>query len=608
MATSGVVVTTKWKGNNGDRYLYFTWSRASYDTAAQTTTINWNLSSLGSYGGYIMAGPFEVVIDGSQVYYDNSRIKLYSNQQLKSGTTVIKHNVDGSKNFTVIVRCALYSSAINHSGSGTFELPTIGRPSIVSAPNFTDEDNPTITYSNPVGTAATSLDACISFTGAKDDVPYRAIPLTGTTYTFTLSGSERETLRSGTQGANERKVLFYVRCKLGEQFFYSTKEVVFSVINAKPTITTNVEDINAATIALTGDNKTLIRFQSTAQATMEATAYKNATITSQKIEYSGSGNTNTRAITQTFPNVEGNVFTFTATDSRNNTITKTTVLQMVDYIKPTANPDVSELMTPEGVYTLKCSGNYYNDTFGFTDAAVANTLDYAYRYKLQDEEFGEWIAATPTIEGNTYSVDVELTGLDYRAKYVFQCRVIDKLNTVVSSDVIVKSLPVFHWGEEDFVFEVPVEFRAGFSQNESTVVASGSWVPTLSNSEAVASYNVRSGWYQQTGSVITIGWQIKATIKNGYSSDTIAIEGAPFMPDFSAFGGGLLHNCAFAAGFNFEGWVIGSDGVITPRGQPCNNTTLVNLNITSSAYYPTGSSNTDITLGGTICFTGTRMD
>lgn len=606
MATSGIVVTSKWQGNNGDRYLYFTWSRQSYDPAAQTTTITWNLSSLGSYSGYVNSGPFEVVIDGTQVYYSNKRIQLYANQAITNGTTVIKHNLDGTKKFTVIVRAALYSSSFNHSGSGTFELETIGRPTLVSAPNFTDEDNPTISYSNPVGTAATSLQAAISLTGENPDIAYRDIPLTGTSYTFTLSDTERDILRSATTTANSRSVRFYIRCILSGEYFFSWKEVVFSVVNANPTITANVVDINADTLALTGDAATLIRYQSTAQATMEATAYKKATIVNTSIVNSSSNKA--KAIINTYPNVEGNVFEFKAVDSRNNVASKTIVAPMIDYIKPTANPDISELMTPEGDYTFKCSGNYFNDTFGFTDAAIANTLDFAYRYKLQGNDYGEWIAATPTIKDNTYEIDIGLTGLDYRATYVFQCRVIDKLNTVLSVEVIVRSLPVFHWGEEDFVFEVPVEFKAGFTQEESRNAYSGSWLPTLTEEEAVAAYNTRVGWWQQTGNVITIGWQIKATIKNGYSDRTIEIEGAPFMPDYSAFGGGVIHNAAFAAGFNFEGWAINDSGVITPRGQPCNNTTLTNLNITSSAFYPTGTSNVDITLGGTICFTGIRME
>lgn len=132
---------------------------------------------------------------------------------------------------------------------------------------------------------------------------------------------------------------------------------------------------------------------------------------------------------------------------------------------------------------------------------------------------------------------------------------------------------------------------------------SGTWTPTLTTAAAVSSYTIRNGWYQKIGSVVTIGWLIQATINSGYDSNTVAISGCPFTPAYYAFGGGVAHNIAFIANYNFEGWALGTDGLLVPRGQPCNATTMVNLNITSSAYYPTGSSSQVMTLAGTICFT-----
>jgi hypothetical protein len=129
----------------------------------------------------------------------------------------------------------------------------------------------------------------------------------------------------------------------------------------------------------------------------------------------------------------------------------------------------------------------------------------------------------------------------------------------------------------------------------------GTWIPTLNNSSAVSSYGVRQGWYSRMGNVITIGWQLKATINSGYSSTSLSISGVPFTPAYVAFGGGVAHNINISAGFAFEGWAIGTDGAITARLQPCNNTAAGNLNISSTSYYPSGSGNT-LTLAGTICY------
>lgn len=676
MATSGKLTTTAYKGTNGNRYLELEWERTSFSVAEQTTTISWKLVSRGTYNGYFAAAPFTVIIDGDTVYNSDTRIKLYPNQDIASGTKTIKHNTDGTKTFTATVKAAIYYGSINVSGSENYTLDLVGMATISKAPNFNDEDNPTIEYYNPVGNAITSLQAAISLTGETPDIAYRDIPIASGSYTFNLTAAERKVLRAATQGSNTRKVRFYLRNVVEGNIYFSWKEVSYTVINANPTITAGVVDTNAATIALTGDNTTLIRYHSTAYAAFTATAYKEATIKTNVIEYNG---TLTSSSEKTVANVESNVFSFIAADSRGNTANETIVARMIDYITPTANIDNTQQMDTTGYYNLRVSGNYYNDTFGYTDAAAANTLTVSMRYKEQGGSYNAWEVIGKTIDGNTYTAQAFVNGLNYRKAYVFQCKVVDKLNTILSAEITVRSIPVFHWSESDFVFEVPVRFNAGtegitgggdsggsvsntidgdmnitgnlrlkgsgnygntlyfgdgsyayiqeptddtltikastinlngsVNVNGSPIGSSGSgvaaeqgtWTPTLTTSAAVSSYDVRQGWYSKVGKVVNIGWQIKATINSGYNSSTIAIDGCPYTPAYAAFGGGIAHNVYFVAGFNFEGYGIGTDGNITLRGQPCNNTTAVNLNITSSAYYPTGSGNT-LTLAGTLCF------
>ena len=48
---------------------------------------------------------------------------------------------------------------------------------------------------------------------------------------------------------------------------------------------------------------------------------------------------------------------------------------------------------------------------------------------------------------------------DYKAKYTFQAKAIDKLITKESVERTVKAVPVFDWGEEDFNFNVPVTIQ-----------------------------------------------------------------------------------------------------------------------------------------------------
>lgn len=687
MATQGQVDTTKWTGTYGNRYLSFYWRKESIDVAAQTTTIYWWMMMNGTNTSQVTCEPFQIQIDGTTVYWSDVRTKYGLYEEICDGYTTIQHNADGTKTFSVSVRGAIYSSSVNVTGSGNFTLEPVGKANIIAAPNFTDEDNPTIAYENTVGNTITSLAAAISLTGETPDIPYREVDINGSSYTFNLTAAERKILRAATVGSNSRKVRFYLRSIVGEDYFFSWMEVTFTVINAMPTIAAAVIDTNETTKALTGSVSTLIRYHSTAYAAMTATAYKEATIRTNVIEYNG---TLTSSTNKTVPNVESNTFSFVASDSRGNTANKTIVAPMIDYIRPTANIDATQRMSAEGVYNLRVSGNYYNDTFGYTSAAAANTLTLQYRFKTQGGSYGSWVNMSPTITNNTYSASITLTGLDYRTVYVFQCRIVDKLNTVLSAEVTSRSLPVYHWSDSDFVFEVPVTFNAGFTGSGETggntggsgecaivdgtytgdlkvtgdlwlkgsgnygntiyfgdksftyiqetpddtlnikattinlngtninvngsPIGSGSsgssnatygtWTPVLATSTATLSYTTRQGWYQKIGNVVTVGFNIKVTVSGGYGSDNnpIIIFGLPYTPTYAAFGGGVAHNVYITGGFCFEGFCADTGNYITLRGQPCNNTSAGNLNITSSVYYPSGTSQV-MTLSGTICYT-----
>lgn len=336
------------------------------------------------------------------------------------------------------------------------QIPRYGQ--ITAADDFNDEENPIISYNCYSTQSITSLEAAISLTGEEPDIAYRAIPITDSgSYTFELTEAERNILRAATIGSNSRKVRFYIRTILNGDYYFSYKEKTFTVINAEPQLDIAVFDINATTTALTGDNSTLIRFYSTAYASMNAIPKKQATITSHEIEH----NTNIfTTLTQTFNKVEGNIFSFRATDSRGNSVEDYIQSPMIDYTKLTCNY-TGEKMDALGTMAVKCSGNFFNDTFGYTSAAVMNTLTVQYRYKPQGGSYGSWNTMNATKSGNTYEATASVSGLDYQQTYIFQCRAVDKLLTVESAEITIKSMPIFHWSEDDFTFEVPVIFNAG---------------------------------------------------------------------------------------------------------------------------------------------------
>ena len=185
----------------------------SYSVANNTSNVTVKVQAWRTNQGYETygTGTCYVNIDGttySQSISSSQKITYNSYTQLFSKTLTINHNTDGSK--------ALYvSSYISHSrfdstSQGfTVNLTNIPRSAtITNAPNFNDTQNPTITYSNSAGNEVSSLQACISLNGSNDDIVYRNISKTGTSYTFNLTEAERNVLRQATTTSKSRTVYF----------------------------------------------------------------------------------------------------------------------------------------------------------------------------------------------------------------------------------------------------------------------------------------------------------------------------------------------------------------------------------------------------------------
>ena len=592
-------------------YAYQSWSNGYkiHLTLTEESTSTANNTSLVSYKFWVSNGSnarfydnnwsWSISIGGKTIAINNFNFYVYPynvTQTIASGQVTVTHNSDGSLNMPYNVSVPNVKAS-NQYGmpamalSGTWALTSIPRQATVtSAASFTDENNPIVYYSNPAGNAVTTLQACIANdTGGVQYAKYRDIPKTGSSYQFVLTNEERIALYNASSNSNTLAVRFYVKSVIGGTTYTSSLPATLSIVNANPVVSVSAVDTNESTIALTGNNKKFVKFYSNVEVTATATAQKGATITST----TGTG---------TYSNVKTNSWAVEATDSRGNKTKKTASGTLVSYVKLTCNientkPDAS------GNMTIRCDGSFFNGSFGKT----SNTLTVKCRYKKSGGSYGDWYTMTVTKNGNYYGAYYNLTipSFDYKSAYVFQCQAADKLATVNSAQNTAKSTPVFHWGENDFIFEVPVTFNAGATSavaliSDGDTFSADKWTPVLNVANAVSSYSVQQGWYQKVGQCVTIGFQVKATIKSGYDTSALSITGVPFTPVYAAFGGGVAHNINISGGFNFEAWSIGTDGSISARLQPCNNTAAGNLNIASTSYYPSGGGT--VTLAGTICY------
>ncbi len=380
-----------------------------------------------------------------------------------------------------------------------------------------------------------------------------------------------------------------------------------------PSVTGSVVDVNSSTIALTGDSRKLIRHKSDARATMNATAYDGASINYDTCIIKNSGYTKF-GTTQTFYAVNSGVFRFFAEDSNGNSDAYDYEAEMIPYVELNCNANVASIGA-DGSVKVACTGSFYSGSFG----SRYNSLTLEFRVKPSGGSYSSWISLSPSINSytNTYSVEVQISGYfgTYDAGAV-EFRATDQLSMSACALGTVVRTPIFHWSGDDFVFEVPVTFKQGFtggssdsggsssggsSSGGSSGVEYGSWTPSL-YSGAISSYTTRRGWYSKTGNVVTVGFLVKARCYSGYDDTSIEISGLPYTPDVSASGGGICSNACVPDGYAFECFVaeVGED-IITTRMQCIGTDGWSNLTTTASGccYRKNGG---EITLSGTIAY------
>lgn len=478
MATSGnktwVVASSKnIFGVTRTTSVKFSWERTAYSVEDNTSTISWVVEGITSNTEAQFNG-FEISIN-YKVYRTLSVIEVPQNgtTTILSGTSVIPHSADGTKTFIV----SFSANGTEYSESFTLDaIPAMAR--ITSVTNFTDEENPTITYSNPGGTSVDSLQACISFTGGTDDISYRDIPKTGTSYTFNLTASERSVFwQKLDEGVTSTTVRVYIKTIINGEDLREYKNATLTFVNYKPFLTPTVEDINSSTLALTGNKNTLVRYMSVAYCQSQAVARKGAYLETDTVrngdvyaDFSGM-----------IENVRSNTFYFEAIDNRGHTTNDAVVFNglnnrnWIEYVKPTCSFNPGSI-DANGNLSVTIKGKYWGGNFG----AASNRFILEYDISPVDGfssgfvYFGEDGVVTPTVDDDdNYTYTFTISGLEYNSGYNLIIRVSDELATATTiSKVVVSANTLFDWGQSDFAFNIPVNMNRGYMYPQ-TILWSG---------------------------------------------------------------------------------------------------------------------------------------
>lgn len=413
MATQGSFNTN----NVGNFYFTVEWNRTGYSSANNEHYIAYTVTAHNTQGYYRTVYLKSLTINGISKFYNTTGTSYYDGNVVVSDTmTISSYNDAGDGSLSISFEAGVgISSGSNCSGNDSWSLDRIPRQAnITSAPDFNDEENPTITYSNPAGNSVDYLQACISLTGSFDDVPYRDIPKTGSSYTFSLTETERNILRNATT-SNSRTVLFYVKTTISGTTFYSTLTKTFSIVNGNPVFSTcTYEDTGGISTNLTGDNQIIIKgfndvdvIISTAN---KASAKKGASMVKYRAvcgnlisEENYSSNSD---VILNLPYIQERTITIYALDSRGNSTAVPIYIEnsnWKDYFDPVIR--TGSIARQNGVNTqttLTFTGNIWKTDDEYDFGAVDNSIIQCYyQYKkTTDSSYGTAINITPTLNSN----------------------------------------------------------------------------------------------------------------------------------------------------------------------------------------------------------------
>ena len=435
MATSGTLKTN----TTYDSYFWVKWEQSGdQDVANNRTKIAWSCGMTSTHNFYSNAIKMSAFsINGTQVYSGGKYSNFYAGTTtIASGTMWISHNTDGSKTFSISSFTGwLYSNNNYSSNGGSYTLTQIPRAAtITSAPDFTDVDNPTITYSNPAGNVVSALDACISFTRARDDIAYRPISKTEESYQFSLTDAERDLLRNNT--GNNRKLFFYVRTTIGNTQYHSRLERSFTVTEnekTKPSVGVAVA-LNNGSLPSQFDGM-YIQGKSKLDVSLSADGKYGANITSLYAVIDGK-TYDTAPFTSDVIQSSGDAVAY-AKDSRGFTNSASTPIEVIAYSKPLVVPLESE----NAILCYRSDGNgkrIGNSTSVWIKAkrtyysvSGKNQCALQWRRKLTTEEwndsvhlYNDLIAKTDT-STNEYNALISGGVFDLKKSYTIQIRAID---------------------------------------------------------------------------------------------------------------------------------------------------------------------------------------
>lgn len=362
------------------------------------------------------------------------------------------HNDDGSSPTRNV--SASWSASFGGSGDVYVDVvfPKIDRyPMITSAPNFSDEDNPTVTYTTNVGFASSITEICMKLVETGDPIiDYRQVNVANGSYTFEFTEAERNILRSSTPNSNTVTIYILLRTMVNGIKYFSTVTRTMTIVNGNPTFTHSEVETNSNVISVLGSSgaSQVIQNASVIDVTISPTALKGATITSVKVNSGSYSETKTTSPYVFTVPVTQQSFGVVIRDSRGNSKTSIFTKSMIAYSPISFNSFSFERENPTSSNIIvDLDSNYYQQTFG------SSTNVPIVKWKLDDGTYTTIPSTEYTIDTTNHKLTItsyELTNaLVYTSKGTFTLEVSDLLSSFSDTQDVLKGIPTFDYGEHD---------------------------------------------------------------------------------------------------------------------------------------------------------------
>ena len=396
MATSGSksVAVTSWDT------LKFTWELQSQSVANNTSTISWKLELIADSSGRIDSSAkknYSITVNGTKYTGTNSvGIAANSTITLKSGSTTIAHNSNGTKTFSYSFSqefsITFSGTEIGtKSGSGSGTLPTIARKSSLTASNGT------------LGTAQT-LTVSRQDSSFKHTITYKCGSVTDTIATKSSNTSILWTppltlAKQNTTGTSV-SVVFTIETFADDTSIGTNTKTITCAIPAsvKPTVSLSVSDSLGFASTYGGYIQGLSKFK----VTIAASGSQDSTIKTYKTTADGKTYTAASFTTGVISGTGTLTISVTVTDSRGRTATASTTATVLTYSAPKITALSVSRCNSDG--STNATGSYLKVTFSASLTALNNKNTAAYTLQYKKASATSYTSKTLTNYAGKYAV------------------------------------------------------------------------------------------------------------------------------------------------------------------------------------------------------------